>query len=99
MEDYERQQDLLKASFYYALLTSGTKGIPATEPRGPRNRKTSRPGAVHPELVRLWLGSLLSTVKECDPDFDDAVERAWREVIESAIERLPAGRRMRRPGH
>ena len=37
-------------------------------------------------LYALWLDSLLDTVRQFDPLYDDAVDQAWREALEPAIE-------------
>ena len=96
--EYERQHDSLKTSFYYILLISGLKLTPAKKLGEIGKTNAPRRTNIDREMYRLWLGGLLETVKECDPQFDGTVERAWREVIEFGINHLPAGRKMRRPG-
>ena len=36
---------------------------------------------VQPALYDLWLEALLSTVEECDEEFSDQIEAAWRSVL------------------
>ena len=36
---------------------------------------------IKPELYDLWLDSLMATAAECDPNFDEAIEEAWRSVL------------------
>jgi hypothetical protein len=97
--EYERQQDILKASFYYILLISSLEDTPAKKLDEIGKRKAPRRTSINREMYRLWLGGLIEMVKECDPQFDGTVEHAWREMIEFGINHLPAGRKMRRPGH
>ena len=37
-------------------------------------------------LYRYWMESLISGVSQCNPDFDSAVEDAWRSVGQHAID-------------
>lgn len=39
----------------------------------------------------LWKGSLLKTVAQCDPEFDDEIQAVWAEVIGSGIALIRAG--------
>ena len=36
---------------------------------------------IRPGLFDLWTSCLMSAVRQHDPDFDDDVERAWRETL------------------
>jgi hypothetical protein len=40
---------------------------------------------ISPELYESWLDSLVNTVREYDPRFDDEVEIAWRVVLAPGI--------------
>ena len=41
---------------------------------------------IEPELYALWLEALIDTARECDDEFDDEVEKAWRSVLGYGIE-------------
>jgi len=41
---------------------------------------------IPPNLYDLWLTALIETVHDYDPDFDDAVELAWRMQLAAGIE-------------
>ena len=41
---------------------------------------------ISPELYELWLDSLLMTVAQFDPDYDDEIDAAWRAAIAPSIE-------------
>lgn len=45
---------------------------------------------IEPELYGLWLEALIDTVRECDPEFDSEVERAWRTVMRYGIDYMIA---------
>ena len=40
---------------------------------------------IPPRLYDLWLDSLITTLKDFDPDFDQLTERAWREALAPGI--------------
>jgi hemoglobin-like flavoprotein len=46
---------------------------------------------IRPPLYDLWLESLVETVREVDEDFDDDVERAWRNMMGHVISSMIAG--------
>ena len=83
---FPRQTILLKASLYIMMLVNWEK------PEG--HAHLERIALVHsqqgldirPDLYDLWLACLIATVKEFDPHFDAAIERAWREVLTPGIE-------------
>ncbi|MDP3920583.1 MAG: globin [Candidatus Omnitrophota bacterium] len=41
---------------------------------------------IPPAMYRIWLESLVATVKKWDPKFDNKVESAWRDVMSPGIE-------------
>ncbi len=43
---------------------------------------------IKPEQYDTWLQSLLISVKRCDPEFDQKIETAWRNVMSRSIEVL-----------
>ena len=36
---------------------------------------------IDPELYSLWIEALITSVRECDTEFDLSVEKAWRSVL------------------
>ena len=87
--DFHRQKRLLHASFYLILLAS------EDPENGPQRylghlaeRHSVRDLDVGSDLYDLWLDSLLAVVKECDPEFDDAIADAWEQVMEIGIDYL-----------
>ena len=41
---------------------------------------------IKPEYYSLWLESLIQTVSEFDPYFDDDIEQVWRQFLQPAID-------------
>jgi hemoglobin-like flavoprotein len=86
--DFVRQKRALRASLHMMVLAAEDdektelylKDLAARHGRGQLN--------VGAELYDLWLDSLLATVKECDPQFDPQVEKAWEDVMMVGIDYL-----------
>ncbi len=38
------------------------------------------------ELYQLWLTTLLETVKETDPDYNEEVKQAWQAIMQFGID-------------
>lgn len=87
--EFEHQVGILKASFYYLLLSSESALRERNLPGSGAGRAAKRSKHVDPELRRIWIDCLIETVHECDPQFDDDVEHAWRVMIDSAVSNLP----------
>lgn len=89
--DMAKQKQLLNGSLNFVLLY-------AKHPDQQFVRaKLEQVGQIHdrdhvnvrPDLYPLWVNSLLQTVKEIEgPQFDAALEQAWRSVLQPAIEIL-----------
>lgn len=41
---------------------------------------------VRPDLYRLWIASLVKTLKKHDPYFDAELEKDWRHVVQEGID-------------
>ena len=49
-------------------------------------RKHGRKGKnVRRELYQLWLDALIDALRECDPEFDEEVDLAWRMVLAAGV--------------
>jgi hemoglobin-like flavoprotein len=87
--DFVHQKRALRASLHMMLLAA------ENEDKGPvrylrdlavsHSRQHLDIGA---ELYDFWLDSLLATVKECDKEYDPAVEEAWEQVMMVGISYL-----------
>lgn len=87
--DFVRQKRALRASLHHLLLAA------QNEERGPDaylRDVAERHGAGQLEigagLYDLWLDSLLSTVRECDPEYTPEVGKAWEAVMMVGIQYL-----------
>lgn len=89
--DLARQKLLLKRSLsilmMFALdeqLTRATFDLQALAEVHHRRR-------IAAPLYDLWLDCMLATVRECDPRYDAAVERAWRLTLAPGIAFMKSG--------
>lgn len=82
--DMQHQKTMLRHSLSYLLNLSSTKTIPDhfVEVAKSHSRKGSN---IPPDLYGLWLGCLIETVGEYDPQFNDNVELAWRMMCSQVI--------------
>lgn len=82
--DMPRQQKLLKKSFYHLLIFyASNHADDYLEKIALRHSRAELD--IRPEWYELWLESLIATVAEFDPAFDDRVELAWRLVMAPGI--------------
>jgi hypothetical protein len=83
--DMERQREMLRTSLdhmiYFAIDQEETAAI--AQVAGVHSRSQTD---IPETLYALWLDSLLATVSEFDPDYDDDIEKAWREAMAPAID-------------
>lgn len=42
-------------------------------------------------MYTLWLDSLVQAVRDCDPQFDESVEQAWRQTFQPGIDFMVKG--------
>lgn len=89
--DFTRQRRALLASLHLMLLAA------EDERKGPRRYlkdlaelHSKQRLDIRPEFYDLWRDSLLETVRECDPDIDEATEQAWKRVLGVGIAYLVA---------
>ncbi|TQV86302.1 globin [Exilibacterium tricleocarpae] len=82
--DMDRQRKMLKKSFYSLVVFYATNSVDdylvKVAERHNRENIDIRPG-----LYDLWIESLIFTVAQYDPDFDETVELAWRLVLATGI--------------
>ncbi len=82
--DMERQQAMLKKSFYHLIsfYASYNADYYLDKVAISHNRQHYN---IRPELYDLWLETLIATVRRFDTASDDAVELAWRLVMTPGI--------------
>ncbi len=82
--DMTHQKTMLRHSLSYLLNLSSTKTIPDHFVEIARSHSRQNTD-IAPHLYDLWLGCLIETVSEFDPDFCDDVELAWRMMCAHVI--------------
>ncbi|WP_166264622.1 globin [Marinobacter caseinilyticus] len=88
--DMARQRSMLKKSFY-SLIAFYASGAVDNVLRKIAYLHSERELNIQPYLYDLWLESLISTVRDYDPAFDDEVELAWRLVLSPGITYMKFG--------
>ncbi|MDX1564392.1 MAG: globin [Phycisphaeraceae bacterium] len=84
--DFRRQVRVLQATLYMvSLLVTGDE---FAQDHLLRIARTHGPEGynIEPDLYGLWKKTLIGTVSQTDPAFDETVEEAWHQVLQSAIE-------------
>lgn len=86
--DMKRQQRMVEASLYLSILSADH--VPYAEDA--INRIGVRHGdlGITPAMYEIWMESLLDTIAECDPAFDDQVGTEWRAILRQSIDRMLA---------
>ena len=81
----EAQREMLRVSLdhmvYYAIDREETSEIARVADAHSRSRADVPVG-----MYSLWLDSLLATVSQFDPEYDDEVEAAWRAALAPGID-------------
>lgn len=87
--DFVRQKRALKASLHLILLAAGDKsGDPGKYLGDVAEKHNAKHLNIGAELYDFWLDSLLETVKECDPEYNPEVGKAWEDVMMVGIHYL-----------
>ena len=82
--DMHQQKKMLEKSFYSLFIFYATNN--ANDYLDKIAVRHSKQNAnVPPELYDLWMDSLVKTVAEYDPEFDEDVEVSWRIILSSGI--------------
>ena len=83
--DMTRQREMLRISLdhmvYFAIDKEETGEIARVA-----KAHSSTQADIPAPLYDLWLDSLLRTVSEFDPEYNDHIDSAWREALEPAID-------------
>ncbi|WP_440997815.1 globin [Arhodomonas sp. SL1] len=90
--DFTIQNNLLRQGLGFAFEYA--RGSDSAERHLQRIRRThSREGRnpVPPELYGYWIESMIAAAAECDPQWDEHLEAAWRRMLEPAVEYIRRG--------
>lgn len=86
--DLEKQKHALKASFYLLFMASEGKedGMANLDRIALRHSKSQLD--IAPHLYWMWRDCLIQAVRECDPEFNMHVEKAWIKIANVGIDYL-----------
>jgi hemoglobin-like flavoprotein len=80
--DFVRQREALNASLHKMVLAvSDETGPPEKHLADVAEHHSSRDLNIGAEFYDYWLDSLLATVKEFDPQYDQKVHDAWERIM------------------
>ncbi|WP_066960920.1 globin [Microbulbifer sp. Q7] len=86
--DMPAQRHLLRNGILQLVLHA--RGMPDTKLRALGCSHSRKGHNIRPEWYGLWLDALLATLRQYDPQFDEATELAWRRAIGPGIELIRA---------
>lgn len=82
--DMEKQQKMLKKSFYSLLVFYGSGSVDEVLEKIAESH-SAKALNIKPEFYDLWLRALVETLPVYDEHFSDDVELAWRLVLSGGI--------------
>ena len=89
---FEKQITMLKNAISMSILFAEKQDELAKDVlTGIRNSHSRRKLNVKPEYYSLWLNSLIDTLKNCDPQFNQQLEAEWRAMMQVSIDYIVAG--------
>lgn len=85
--DFDRQRRLLRRTLTSAIMYAAGSGSVEREIAAMaeiHSRKGRAP--VQPHLYGYWLDSLITVIREFDPECDFQLERRWREALNKIVD-------------
>lgn len=89
--DLQKQQLILKQSLSMAILFPQDNLIAKHAMEKVRKTHAHDQLNIRPELYDYWLNSLLSVVKNSDPDFSPELEGQWRMILNHTLSYIKEG--------
>jgi len=89
--EFERQKKLLRKALLSAVTFAAGGEVARQRLALIRESHNRRHMNVRPKLYGLWVNSLVQAVAQCDPDYDQRLDREWRTVLQPAIEFIASG--------
>lgn len=83
--DMKRQASVLRASLYHTLRAAAGYADATDKLRQLAESHSKRGHDIPPHLYDHWLRTLLTAVRESDPQADETLLQAWRTLLEKAI--------------
>ncbi len=89
--NFGKQKALLRSGLSMMLMHTDGKpfGTQAMDRIGESHGKKKM--NIDPSLYQYWIDSLVTAVKECDPEFNQALEASWRKVLRNGVDYIVAG--------
>ncbi len=89
--DIVKQQELLSQAVNMVILFPQGNKIAKNAIKRIRESHNRDGLAIKPEYYQFWIDSLVIALAEHDPEFDAALEQAWRDVAKGAIAYIADG--------
>ena len=88
--DFEKQRGLIRAGVNFVLIyaKNAENSLAKTKLNSIGVTHDKAHYNVRPDMYPLWEDSIIATIREMDPKFDDALEQEWRAAIKPALELL-----------
>jgi hemoglobin-like flavoprotein len=86
--DFKRQKRMLRVSLYVMVAAAVFRSRDYSTLKLIARRHSRTDLEIPPHLYALWLDSLIFAARTCDPLFDAATEKNWREAMQSGIDYL-----------
>ncbi|WP_428241136.1 globin [Gynuella sp.] len=84
--DMQAQKSLLRTGIL--VLVMNARGMPDTKVNALGKSHSKKGLNVHPRHYALWLDALMETLSRHDPEFNPALEVAWRSTLQPIIDKI-----------
>lgn len=89
--DFAKQKELLRQGLNLTIMFADGNQIGQNGVDRIRRSHSRSNLNIQPSLYPHWKNSFMQAVRECDPDFNPALEQSWSEVLQLAIDHIAAG--------
>lgn len=84
----QKQIRMLKSSIVFVMMANHSM---EAQKKIVKYAQLHRPLGLEPNDIDIWFDSLVATVEEFDPKFDESVEQAWRVCFEVGLDIMKQG--------
>lgn len=90
--DFDKQISMLKNAISMSIMYGEKQDALAKDVLTNIRRSHSREKHnIKPEYYEYWLNSLIQTLHTCDPNFNQELERNWRDMMQISIDYIVEG--------
>ncbi len=89
--DMEAQKGLLRQGVNLALMYAEGRAIGKSAMDRLRHSHSKGNISVDPSMYRYWLDSFMKALAEFDPEFDNGLDKEWRDALTKAIDHIAGG--------